>query len=99
MESPRRPRHVWWRSVAAPRRCAASPGTRLDSAAFARTLELLSGARAADLARRFTLDADRVRLLPAGLLILEAAAERFGAPLEVARGGLREGLLLEITSE
>ncbi len=74
-------------------------GARLDSAAFARTLELLSGARAVDLARRFTLDADRVRLLPAGLLILEAAAERFGAPLEVARGGLREGLLLEITSE
>ena len=47
------------------------------------------------MARRFELDADRVRLLPAGLLILEAAAERFGRPLEVARGGLREGLLLE----
>jgi exopolyphosphatase/pppGpp-phosphohydrolase len=38
-----------------------------------------------------------VRLLAAGLLILEATAARFGAPLEVARGGLREGLLLEIS--
>ncbi|MGB8875967.1 MAG: hypothetical protein WCD11_06615, partial [Solirubrobacteraceae bacterium] len=73
-------------------------GPRLDGAAFARVLEVLSAACAADLARRFTLDADRVRLLPAGLLILEAAAERFGVPLEVARGGLREGLLLEVSS-
>ena len=73
-------------------------GPRLDGAAFTRVLELLSAECAADLARRFMLDADRVRLLPAGLLILEAAANRFGAPLEVARGGLREGLLLEVSS-
>jgi exopolyphosphatase/guanosine-5'-triphosphate,3'-diphosphate pyrophosphatase len=73
-------------------------GPLLDGPAFARVLELLTAERAADLARRFALDADRVRLLPAGLLILEAAAERFGAPLEVARGGLREGLLLEVSS-
>jgi exopolyphosphatase / guanosine-5'-triphosphate,3'-diphosphate pyrophosphatase len=73
-------------------------GPRLDGAAFTRVLELLSAECAADLARRFALDSDRVRLLPAGLLILEAAANRFGAPLEVARGGLREGLLLEVSS-
>jgi exopolyphosphatase/pppGpp-phosphohydrolase len=36
-----------------------------------------------------------VRLLPAGLLILQAASERFGSPLKVAGGGLREGVLLE----
>ncbi len=58
-------------------------------------LSLLSGARAVDVARRFSLDEDRARLLPGGLLILEAAAELFGAALEVANGGLREGLLLE----
>jgi exopolyphosphatase / guanosine-5'-triphosphate,3'-diphosphate pyrophosphatase len=74
-------------------------GARLDREAFTRVLDLLSAESAAELARRFTLDADRVHLLPAGLLILEAAAERFGAPLEVARGGLREGLLLEVSSE
>jgi exopolyphosphatase / guanosine-5'-triphosphate,3'-diphosphate pyrophosphatase len=71
-------------------------GPRLDADAFARVLALLSGACATEVARRFALDADRVRLLPAGLLILQAAAERFGAPLEVGRGGLREGLLLEV---
>jgi exopolyphosphatase / guanosine-5'-triphosphate,3'-diphosphate pyrophosphatase len=70
-------------------------GPLLDSAAFARVLGLLVAERAADVARRFALDADRVRLLPAGLLILQAASERFGAPLEIAQGGLREGILFE----
>ena len=71
-------------------------GPVLDADALERTLALLAGARSAELARRFALDEDRARLLPAGLLILEAAAELFGAPLEVANGGLREGLLLEV---
>jgi exopolyphosphatase / guanosine-5'-triphosphate,3'-diphosphate pyrophosphatase len=72
-------------------------GPLLDHPVFARVLEMLVGERAASVANRFGLDPDRVRLLPAGLLILEAAAERFGAPLEVGRGGLREGLLLEVS--
>jgi exopolyphosphatase/guanosine-5'-triphosphate,3'-diphosphate pyrophosphatase len=70
-------------------------GPVLDAAAFGRVLAVLAAARAVDVARRFALDADRVRLLPAGLLILQAASERFGAPLEIAQGGLREGVLLE----
>ena len=70
-------------------------GPVLYAGAFHRVLSLLSGARAVDVARRFSLDEDRARLLPGGLLILEAAAELFGAALEVANGGLREGLLLE----
>lgn len=70
-------------------------GAVLDGAAFGRVLAMLALERAADVARRFGLDANRVRLLPAGLLILEAASERFGAPLEIAQGGLREGILLE----
>jgi exopolyphosphatase / guanosine-5'-triphosphate,3'-diphosphate pyrophosphatase len=71
-------------------------GPVLDSGTFRRTLTLLAGAGSADVARRFALDEDRARLLPGGLLILEAAADLFGAPLEVANGGLREGLLLEV---
>jgi exopolyphosphatase / guanosine-5'-triphosphate,3'-diphosphate pyrophosphatase len=70
-------------------------GSRLDSAAFARTLGLLGAERASEIARRFALDVERVRLLPAGLLILQGAAELFGLSLQVARGGLREGVLLE----
>jgi exopolyphosphatase / guanosine-5'-triphosphate,3'-diphosphate pyrophosphatase len=72
-------------------------GPVLDVDAFGRVLGLLSDEPAVDVARRFALDPDRVRLLAAGLLILEAAANCFGAPLEVAQGGLREGLLLEVS--
>jgi exopolyphosphatase / guanosine-5'-triphosphate,3'-diphosphate pyrophosphatase len=70
-------------------------GPLLDADAFKRSLWLLANERAADVAREFTLDVERVRLLPAGLLILEAASELFGATLQIARGGLREGVLLE----
>jgi exopolyphosphatase/guanosine-5'-triphosphate,3'-diphosphate pyrophosphatase len=70
-------------------------GSRLDAEALKRTLGLLARTRTADVARRFGLDRERVRLLPAGLLILEAVAGRFGVPLSVARGGIREGVLLE----
>jgi len=70
-------------------------GSMLDAAAFARILDLLAADCAVDVAGSFSLDEDRVRLLPAALLILQAASERFGAPLEIAHGGLREGLLLE----
>lgn len=70
-------------------------GPLLDGPAFTRSLELLSSHPAAEVARRFGLDVERVRLLPAGLLILQAAAECFGTPLRLRRGGVREGVLLE----
>jgi exopolyphosphatase / guanosine-5'-triphosphate,3'-diphosphate pyrophosphatase len=37
-----------------------------------------------------------VRLLPAGILVLDAAAQRLGRPLQIGRGGLREGVLLDM---
>jgi exopolyphosphatase/guanosine-5'-triphosphate,3'-diphosphate pyrophosphatase len=70
-------------------------GSVLDSDAFSRSLSLLASERAERIADRFGLDAERVRLLPAGLLILQAVSERLGAPLQIACGGLREGVLLE----
>ena len=70
-------------------------GAVLDSAAFGRSLRLLATDRAAVIAARFGLDLERVRLLPAGLLILQGASELLGAPLQIGRGGLREGVLLE----
>jgi exopolyphosphatase / guanosine-5'-triphosphate,3'-diphosphate pyrophosphatase len=70
-------------------------GAVLDSAAFGRSLRLLATERAAVIAARFGIDVERVRLLPAGLLILQAASELLGAPLQIGRGGLREGVLLE----
>ncbi len=79
-------------SAASLRRLA---GPVLDGDSFARTLGLLGSERASEIARRFALDVERVRLLPAGLLILQAASELFGAPLQVGHGGVREGVLLE----
>ena len=70
-------------------------GSTLDAAAFKRSLGELAAAPAREIARRFGLDIERVRLMPAGLLILQVASELFGAPLKVAGGGLREGVLLE----
>ena len=72
-------------------------GPVLNADAFGRVLGLLADQPAVDVAHRFALDPDRVRLLAAGLLILQAAAGCFAAPLEVAYGGLREGLLLEVS--
>jgi exopolyphosphatase / guanosine-5'-triphosphate,3'-diphosphate pyrophosphatase len=69
-------------------------GPLLDPAVFARCLGLLGRERASEIARRFTIDPERARLLPAGLLILEAASELFGVALLVGCGGIREGVLL-----
>jgi len=70
-------------------------GALLDPDAFARSLEVLTERPAQDVAVKFGLEIDRVRLLPAGLLILQAASECLGSPLTVVNGGLREGVLLE----
>ena len=70
-------------------------GPVLDAEAFGTALRLLASEPAREIARRLELDIERVRLLPAGLLILRAAAERFAAPLGIGRGGIREGFLLE----
>jgi exopolyphosphatase/guanosine-5'-triphosphate,3'-diphosphate pyrophosphatase len=70
-------------------------GARLDADSFERSVELLTSEPAASVARKYDLEVERVRLLPAALLILQAASARFAAPLQIGWGGLREGLLLE----
>jgi exopolyphosphatase/guanosine-5'-triphosphate,3'-diphosphate pyrophosphatase len=70
-------------------------GAVLDPDTLERGLRVLSATPSADVARRFELDPERVRLLPAGMLILEEASRLLGAPLRIGRGGLREGVILE----
>jgi exopolyphosphatase / guanosine-5'-triphosphate,3'-diphosphate pyrophosphatase len=70
-------------------------GPVLDAAAFERALSVLAGATAGAVAERFLIDPQRARLLPAGLLVLQGAARLLGATIEVGRGGIREGVLLE----
>ncbi len=70
-------------------------GLVLDAAAFERALAVLAGASAGAVAERFLIDPQRARLLPAGLLILQGAARLLEATIQVGRGGIREGVLLE----
>jgi exopolyphosphatase / guanosine-5'-triphosphate,3'-diphosphate pyrophosphatase len=72
-------------------------GSVLDAEALPRALRVLSEAPADEVARRFGLEAQRVRLLPAGILALDAAAQTLGRPLQIGRGGLREGVLLDMS--
>lgn len=71
-------------------------GPVLDRAALERALAKLAAAPAAVLASRYGLAPERARLLPAGILVLDAAARRLGMPLLIGRGGLREGVVLEL---
>jgi exopolyphosphatase / guanosine-5'-triphosphate,3'-diphosphate pyrophosphatase len=71
-------------------------GDVLDADSLRQAIGALSGAPAADVAERLALDAQRVRLLPAGIVILDAAAEQLRQPLQIGRGGLREGAVLDM---
>jgi exopolyphosphatase/guanosine-5'-triphosphate,3'-diphosphate pyrophosphatase len=72
-------------------------GPRLDEDALERALAALLSAPAAVVAERTRLAPERVRLLPAGIVVLAEVTRRLG-PLEVARGGLREGVLHELAA-
>jgi exopolyphosphatase/guanosine-5'-triphosphate,3'-diphosphate pyrophosphatase len=73
-------------------------GPVLDRAALERALRRLRAGPAAAVARRHGLAPERIELLPAGILVLGAAAQRLGLPLTIASGGLREGVILELVA-
>jgi exopolyphosphatase/guanosine-5'-triphosphate,3'-diphosphate pyrophosphatase len=70
-------------------------GADLGPASLGRALDLLCGAPVAHVARSHALHPQRVRMLPAALVLLEAAGAALDAPLRSGSGGLREGLMLE----
>jgi len=72
-------------------------GGRLSRDDLERALALLAETPAAELVRRFGIDADRVGTLPAGAVILTELQSRLATPLRVVRGGVREGALLELS--
>ena len=49
-------------------------------------------------ARRFEVEQERVRIMPAGALILHACAVRLGVPLWFCKGGIREGAVLDMVA-
>jgi exopolyphosphatase / guanosine-5'-triphosphate,3'-diphosphate pyrophosphatase len=71
-------------------------GAELSYETLERGVRVLSATPIGEVARRFELDPERVKLLPAGILVLEALSQCLNLPLRIARGGLREGVLLEL---
>lgn len=70
-------------------------GSVLERDALARGLQALVTRPAAEVGLRLGLHAERARLLPAAILLLDAASRALRAPLHLAGGGLREGVVLE----
>jgi exopolyphosphatase/guanosine-5'-triphosphate,3'-diphosphate pyrophosphatase len=73
-------------------------GGTLDADTMRRGVSEIAGAPSREVAARRGLEPERVRLLPAGMLLLGGIAERIGRPLEIATGGLREGIVLELVA-
>jgi exopolyphosphatase / guanosine-5'-triphosphate,3'-diphosphate pyrophosphatase len=70
-------------------------GAVLEYETLERGIRVLASDPAADVARRFELDPVRVRILPTGVLLLEKLSELLGQPLQIGKGGLREGIVLD----
>jgi exopolyphosphatase/guanosine-5'-triphosphate,3'-diphosphate pyrophosphatase len=71
-------------------------GAVLEYETLERGIRVLCGDPAADVARRFELDPQRVRILTTGVLLLEKISELLGQPLQIGKGGLREGVILDL---
>lgn len=71
-------------------------GTLLEPETLERAVRVLAGTPVTAVAERFQIDPERVRLLPAGIFLLEEASVRFGRPLRIGKGGLREGVVLDL---
>jgi exopolyphosphatase/guanosine-5'-triphosphate,3'-diphosphate pyrophosphatase len=73
-------------------------GAVLDPESLQRAMRVLSADASDEVARTFAIDRERVILMPAGLTVLDAASHALGRPLQIGRGGLREGILLELAA-
>jgi exopolyphosphatase/guanosine-5'-triphosphate,3'-diphosphate pyrophosphatase len=71
-------------------------GGVLEYETLERAIRILTGAPILEVAKRFELDPRRVSLLPAGVLLLEKVSELLGCPLQIGRGGLRDGVILDM---
>jgi exopolyphosphatase/guanosine-5'-triphosphate,3'-diphosphate pyrophosphatase len=71
-------------------------GAVLEYETLERGIRVLASDPIADVARRFELDPRRVQILPTGVLLLEKVTELLGQPLQIGKGGLREGVILDL---
>jgi exopolyphosphatase/guanosine-5'-triphosphate,3'-diphosphate pyrophosphatase len=71
-------------------------GAVLEYETLERAVRVLSSDEIAAVAKRFELDPRRIKLLPAGVLLLEKFSQMLGRPLQIGKGGLREGIILTL---
>ena len=71
-------------------------GGMVEYETLERAVRVLTGDRIAVVAKRFELDPARVQLLPAGVLLFEEISRLLGRPLQIGKGGLRDGVILDI---
>lgn len=71
-------------------------GAVLEYETLERAIRVLCADPATDVGRRFELDPTRVRILPTGVLLLEKLSDLLGQPLQIGKGGLREGVILDL---
>lgn len=74
-------------------------GAVLEYETLERGVRVLTGEPAAAVARKFELDPRRVEVLAAGILLLEQLSQMLGRPLQIGKGGLREGVILETLAD
>jgi exopolyphosphatase/guanosine-5'-triphosphate,3'-diphosphate pyrophosphatase len=71
-------------------------GAVLEYETLERGIRVLSADPAVEVAKRFELDPRRVKILTTGVLLLEKVSELLGQPLQIGKGGLREGIILDL---
>jgi exopolyphosphatase/guanosine-5'-triphosphate,3'-diphosphate pyrophosphatase len=71
-------------------------GAVLEYETLERAMRVLSTTEIAEVARTFELDPQRVRILPTGVLLLEKLSQLLGQPLQIGKGGLREGVIIDL---
>jgi len=69
-------------------------GPMLGEAQLAEALELVETRAQPTISRTYGVHRTRVRILPAGLVLLSEVQQRLGVPLRVCDGGIREGAVL-----
>ncbi|HET8674082.1 MAG TPA: hypothetical protein VFL87_10625, partial [Thermoleophilaceae bacterium] len=73
-------------------------GAELDYETLERGIRVLASLSIAEVAKRFELDPERVRVLPGGVLLFEELSRLLGRPISVGKGGIREGVILELVT-
>ena len=71
-------------------------GAVLEYETLERAVRVLSSDEISDVAKRFELDSRRVKLLPAGVLLLEKFSQMLGRPLQIGRASCRERVWIPV---